>query len=291
MSVQSEIDRINGNVASTYTALSEMGATMPETQNSDNLPETVRTVPTGGGASVQSDWNQSDETAADFVKNKTHYKYTSIEEILPYTQLLHDEETGSFASSNIISLAPESEYSVNYNGTIYHCKAIDLQGMYVGLGNMSALGQEDTGEPFCIVIIPSGSECMLVSLDGATEVSLGITGEKVTIKQLDAEYASYNVFYYGEDVYMYKDIALTEKVTYGDLMRANLTGAPLYLRSDYVMEFLHPVVYIGTAVQINSEGVGQPYGCVRIPTASSKSGMGTQLYFTEYCTAEYVPET
>lgn len=70
MSVQSEIDRINGNVASTYTALSEMGATMPETQNSDNLPGTVRTVPTGGGTSVQTDWNQTDETAPDFLKNK-----------------------------------------------------------------------------------------------------------------------------------------------------------------------------------------------------------------------------
>ena len=70
MSIQSEIDRINGNVASTYTALSEMGATMPETQNSDNLPGTVRTVPTGGGSSVQSDWNQNDSSAADFIKNK-----------------------------------------------------------------------------------------------------------------------------------------------------------------------------------------------------------------------------
>lgn len=69
MSIQSEIDRINGNVASTYTALSEMGATMPETQNSDNLPGTVRTVPTGGGC-VQTDWNQNDSSAADFIKNK-----------------------------------------------------------------------------------------------------------------------------------------------------------------------------------------------------------------------------
>jgi hypothetical protein len=55
MSVQSEIDRINGNVANTYSALSEMGATMPEQQNSDNLAGTVRTVPVGGGSSVEID--------------------------------------------------------------------------------------------------------------------------------------------------------------------------------------------------------------------------------------------
>lgn len=70
MSVQSEIDRISENVASTYTALSEMGATMPAQQNSDNLPGAVRTVPQGSGKSVQTDWNQMDETAPDYLKNK-----------------------------------------------------------------------------------------------------------------------------------------------------------------------------------------------------------------------------
>ena len=69
MSVQSQIDRINENVANTYSALNEMGATMPEQQNSNNMAATVLTVPRGG-TSVQSDWNQTDETAADFIKNK-----------------------------------------------------------------------------------------------------------------------------------------------------------------------------------------------------------------------------
>lgn len=47
MSVLSEIERIRENVASTYTALSEMGATMPTQRNSDNLPSTTRTVSKG----------------------------------------------------------------------------------------------------------------------------------------------------------------------------------------------------------------------------------------------------
>ena len=28
----------------------------------------------GGGASVQSDWNQNDDTQPDYVKNRTHYE-------------------------------------------------------------------------------------------------------------------------------------------------------------------------------------------------------------------------
>lgn len=45
MSVQTEITRISNNIASTYSALEEQGATMPEEQNSDNLARTVMTIP------------------------------------------------------------------------------------------------------------------------------------------------------------------------------------------------------------------------------------------------------
>lgn len=41
MSIQSEIDRIEQNIANTYTALSDLGADMPTEQNSDNLAQTV----------------------------------------------------------------------------------------------------------------------------------------------------------------------------------------------------------------------------------------------------------
>ena len=49
MSIQDEINRINENIASTYSALRDMGATMPEAQNSANMARTVRTVPQNGG--------------------------------------------------------------------------------------------------------------------------------------------------------------------------------------------------------------------------------------------------
>lgn len=49
MSIESEITRINNNIAATYTALSAKGATMPATENSANLASTVATVPSGGG--------------------------------------------------------------------------------------------------------------------------------------------------------------------------------------------------------------------------------------------------
>jgi hypothetical protein len=54
MSVQSEIERIEQNIANTYSVLNDMGATIPEVKNSENLANTARTVPQGsGGEAVQ----------------------------------------------------------------------------------------------------------------------------------------------------------------------------------------------------------------------------------------------
>ena len=50
MSIQDEINRIGQNVANTYSVLNEMGATMPSEQNSNNLPNTARTIPQSGGS-------------------------------------------------------------------------------------------------------------------------------------------------------------------------------------------------------------------------------------------------
>lgn len=45
MSVQTEINRINENVAASYAAAEELGADLPAEQNSDNLAGTIRTIP------------------------------------------------------------------------------------------------------------------------------------------------------------------------------------------------------------------------------------------------------
>lgn len=49
MSVADQINRIKTNIANTYTAAQAKGATMPQTQNSDNLAACVQSITTGGG--------------------------------------------------------------------------------------------------------------------------------------------------------------------------------------------------------------------------------------------------
>lgn len=44
MSVQNEINRIKSNIEDAYDALASKGATMPQTQNSDNLAQTAQSI-------------------------------------------------------------------------------------------------------------------------------------------------------------------------------------------------------------------------------------------------------
>lgn len=44
MSVQSEVNRIKSNIEDAYDALASKGATMPQTQNSDNLAQTAQSI-------------------------------------------------------------------------------------------------------------------------------------------------------------------------------------------------------------------------------------------------------
>ena len=54
MSIASEITRISTNVENAYTAANAKGATMPVSQNSDNLATTIASIPQGGSAVIDS---------------------------------------------------------------------------------------------------------------------------------------------------------------------------------------------------------------------------------------------
>ena len=54
MSVASEINRIKSNITAAYNEAEAKGATMPATKNSDNLADTVASIPTGSTPTLQS---------------------------------------------------------------------------------------------------------------------------------------------------------------------------------------------------------------------------------------------
>lgn len=215
MSVQTQIDRITQNISDTYSALSDMGATMPSEQNSDNLAATARTVPQGGGGGVQSDWNQTDDTAADFIKNKPFYETETV--ILEEQELIVDEAEGACFAELSAPIKKNDHISIVYNGNVYDFYVFLAEGVPY-FGNPAILGgDEDTGIPFAgaymdgmLILIPTDSP------NPTVKISIVIT------TQIPTKYVKTNTMFYlrGDLQYLYLDEDRTIKATAKDVIKA-----------------------------------------------------------------------
>ena len=113
-----------------------------------------------------SDYSQNDETAVDYIKNRTHW----IETILNIDETLMEERVLSTNSSGYVYLRPaecsiiqNTTYRICYNGVDYVLKSSPTvpngSAMLTAIGNFSLYNSsaEDTGEPFCVVYMVSNS--------------------------------------------------------------------------------------------------------------------------------------
>ena len=148
------------------------------------------------------DWNQNDETALDYIKNRTHWTEDITEvEIYPETTIqITTDDPGLLSETEPIGLVADDNYAITYNGTDYTCTAIDasmlMNNMPVtAIGNVElALGTGDSGEPFIIVefspevAAEMGAYAMMTDLSGSTEVTVGITHLQETVHKIPNKY-------------------------------------------------------------------------------------------------------
>ena len=179
---------------------------------------TGKMVP-GGGSSVQSDWNQNDSSAADFIKNKPFGD--ELVEILPETEVVGEENEGVFGAMLDISLFSGTEETlvVTFDGVEYTLTATKISG-YPLFGNAKYEGGEDTGEPFCIAVAVFYGMAVIY-LDDAEQHTVEI--KTFVAKKIDSKYVdNYGVFYVedasSDNVYIYVDTSLTTKATQADLI-------------------------------------------------------------------------
>lgn len=114
MSVASEITRINNNIASAYTAVSNKGGTLPQTQNSANLATAINSISGGGGGSIQvingiiEQYKASNQTISansfvQFISGTKLADGTSVYEYISAVEI----------SSNKVFIAHRSNYNLN----------------------------------------------------------------------------------------------------------------------------------------------------------------------------------
>ena len=139
---------------------------------------------------VQPDWNQNDNTAADYIKNRPFYTGDPVETVVV------EESTISFSDSDELYIAQfqstfsatvGESYNVSWDGTVYECKCADFNGNLV-IGNLSILGVgSDTGEPF-IMIVDNGSAIDICTKDTSASHTISISVFAVEVVKIDPKY-------------------------------------------------------------------------------------------------------
>ena len=145
---------------------------------------------TGSQSGVQSDWNQNDSTAADYVKNRPFYTGDPVETVLV------EESTVAFAEargiyqgkfSSTFSPTIGETYKVSWDGTVYECVCVSMQGTGV-IGNPSIMGAgSDSGEPFAM-IVPGIGEILIGSTEASDSHTFSISGFVQEVVKIDEKY-------------------------------------------------------------------------------------------------------
>lgn len=137
----------------------------------------------------QSDWNQNDTAAADYVKNRPFYSGDPVETVLV------EESTVAFEDGGSMYLAkwPESldwvegqTYTVKFDGTEYSCVCQIYEGSSIVIGNLSIVGAgDDSGEPFLIF---SNEPWATATLDTSASHVISISTSVPEVKKIDQKY-------------------------------------------------------------------------------------------------------
>ena len=146
----------------------------------------------GGGGSVQPNWNQNDETAADYIKNRPFYTSDPSETVSVEESTVSFSGSGGMYSaqiqSNFEATAGET-YKVSWDGAVYECVCVDFRNALF-IGNLSiAFGGSDTGEPF-LMGIANGSRIEIYTTNTSASHTISISGSIAEVVQIPDKYIS-----------------------------------------------------------------------------------------------------
>ena len=139
-----------------------------------------------GKDGVQPDWNQNDETAQDYVKNRPFYLGDPVEAVLV------EESTASFVDGysefqSTFEATVGETYKVSWDGTAYECTCV-ASNYNLFIGNLSIIGRgSDTGEPF-LMMINNGIEMSIVTTDTSGSHTFSISGIAQEVAKIDEKY-------------------------------------------------------------------------------------------------------
>ena len=145
------------------------------------------------------DWNQNDENASDYIKNRTHYTTIAKGVILEQNDLYIDEDNGYIGLNTLgYMLEADKTYYVTLNGIMYECVARPYtdDGVIIGNGEIYGDGIISNGEPFSCDSYSDGSIYLNVSTAGSYNIKIETMME--IVKPLDEKYLPETTKYQGD---------------------------------------------------------------------------------------------
>ena len=143
-----------------------------------------------GGTNVQPDWNQNDETAPDYVKNRPFYTGDRGETVLVEESSVSFALNGRTYGANFpTSFNAEfgQTYKISWDGTAYECVCVDISGQTI-IGNLSIEGAgSDTGEPF-LMAVNNGKVIEIETTDTSASHTISISGYAESVVKIDQKY-------------------------------------------------------------------------------------------------------
>ena len=182
------------------------------TEDKSSLVAAINEVRQTGGGGVQSDWNQNDETAPDYVKNRPFYTGDPVETVLVEESTVSfsfNENEGLYVGGleSTFSATVGETYKVSWDGAAYECTCVKFNNK-PAIGNLSIVGAgSDTGEPFIIDIFRVGRIDIATQNTSASH-TVSISRTVVPVVKIDPKYIR-DMYYTGDPV----ETVLVEKST------------------------------------------------------------------------------
>ena len=243
---------VNGNDTVSFVDKEVLPAPMTKTEamtQSVGMDDDGRlwTTPgaSGGGGGVQSDWNQNDETAADYVKNRPFYTGDPVETVLVEESTVTFEDHGGLYVADFLSTfeATVGEiYKVYWDGAAYECTGVDFYGSTV-IGNLSIAGEgSDTGEPF--LAVHNGKGIMIRTADTSATHTFSISGVVAPVVKIDPKYIR-DMYYTSDPV----ETVLVEESTVSFTENNGLYMAQIQSNSEPTVGETYKVSWDGTVYE------------------------------------------
>ena len=138
---------------------------------------------------AKADWNQNDETAIDYIKNRTFYIRSSTENIL--LDGTFEFVDGRYRQeSSPINFEIGKKYIVIFDGASYNCIA-SMVSNTPAIGN-GAIGNSslypDSGEPFIIGVLTVTNVLVILTNSAGTAHTVTIKSIEENIQTMDKKY-------------------------------------------------------------------------------------------------------